>query len=171
MNAVDNLRFTSQSDCFPKPRLQKYRNYQNDLIFVRIHADLDFVFVSEAINITCVMWCDTITRRYHPVSHHMARHTSISTFLFCTDWPYSGIFLFFFLILFIDKEAFPVGCLPSPSCIHHADPNHPHHKIPAMHTACQVCPTLPCTQPPPPRQNDWHMLVKTLPCYNFVCGR
>ena len=98
-----------------------------------------------------------------------------------------------------EQECIPVGCvLPTAiaafSC--HACPL-PHTCPPAMHAPCHAGPTTcppamqapvthacspathtlpyhahipPCHACPPCEQNSWHMLVKTLPCHNFVVG-
>ena len=99
---------------------------------------------------------------------------------------------------FTDKqqECIPVGCVPSAavpiSLAMHA-PCHTHrpamhaplpHMPPATHAPCHVCPPchaspLTCMSPthapyhacpPPPGQNSWHTLVKTLPLRNNCCG-
>ena len=68
----------------------------------------------------------------------------------------------------------PLPCMPPTMQIpHHACP--PATYPPAVHIPLPCMPSLPHITPPrhacpPCGQNSWHMLLKILPCPNFVAG-
>ena len=99
----------------------------------------------------------------------------------------SGKYLYLYLTLKVltnKQVCIPVGYVPPASVAITGvwigrctplRPHTPHHRYSCPHThllvACWDTPTQVhagiCT--PPRGQNDWHVLVKTLPSHNFIC--